>query len=580
MDSILDTENKSEFDASVVFSNYTLAEYNIFSIAETFCHQNCYRGRFLPWYGINTDVEWFNDGTNTSDKASIGKYEILPNNSQLNLDNGPYNEMYAGIERANLCISGLRTYGNIENDKEMAYLLGEALTMRAMIYYDLVKAWGDVPARFEPITSETIYIPKSSRDVIFKQILADLEEAFNYLPWPATTPQTMTTDRVNKAFAKGLYARIALAASGYAQRPAEGEVGTGAIGSVDLSKDPELQKSVLYPKAYAAVKDVILNSGASLYGNFEQLWRDQNNYDLQAGKEVLYVIPFSNGRGRWNFTNAIKDEDLGRGGDVGPVPSLYFDYEVGDTRRDISCVNWYWTKGHIAKPAGINRWYFGKFRFEWMEGATLTNGFNDDGVKPVVMRYADILLMAAELANADETEGTLAEAKGYLLEVRKRAFAGNEAEATAYVNGIANSEDMFEKIVEERKLEFVGEFLRKGDLIRWNRLNKNLVETKDKMTKLAARSEAPYNNLTGDIYYRETENGAEIWGLNDGESNAPEGDDWILEKGYIGEGKLKPEKIESLVSSSVNADSRQFWPIFQNTITNSQGSLVNDYGYE
>ena len=93
LDGILDTENKSEFDASVVFSNYTLAEYNVFSISETFGHTNNYRGRFLPWYGINTDVEWFNDGTNTNDKASIGKYEILPNNSQLNLDNGPYNEI-------------------------------------------------------------------------------------------------------------------------------------------------------------------------------------------------------------------------------------------------------------------------------------------------------------------------------------------------------------------------------------------------------------------------------------------------------------------------------------------------------
>ena len=580
LDGILDTENKSEFDASVVFSNYTLAEYNVFSISETFGHTNNYRGRFLPWYGINTDVEWFNDGTNTNDKASIGKYEILPNNSQLNLDNGPYNEIYAGIERANLCISGLRTYGNTENDKEMAYLLGEALTMRAMLYYDLVKAWGDVPARFEPITSETIYIPKSSRDVIFKQILADLEEAFDYLPWPATSSQTMTTDRVNKAFAKGLYARIALAASGYALRPADGQVGTGAIGSVDLSSDPELQKSVLYPKAYAAVKDVITKSGASLYGSFEQLWRDQNKYDLQAGKEVLYVIPFSDDRGRWNFTNAIKDEDLGRGGDVGPVPTLYFDYESGDVRRDISCINWSWLKGHVAEPAGINKWYFGKFRFEWMEGVTLTNGFNDDGVKPVVMRYADILLMAAELANAAETEGTLAEAKGYLLEVRKRAFAGNEAAATAYVNGIANSNEMFEKIVEERKLEFVGEFLRKGDLIRWNRLNKNLTDTKKKMTALATRSEAPYNNLTGDIYYRSTDSGAEIWGLNDGESAAPSGDDWTLVTGYIGEGKLKDDKIQSLVSDKVNADTRQFWPIFQSTITNSQGALVNDYGYE
>ena len=75
--------------------------------------------------------------------------------------------MYTAIERANLAIEGLRKYGNVEADANMAYLLGEALTLRAMVYYDLCKAWGDVPARFEPVTSETTYLPKSSREVIF-----------------------------------------------------------------------------------------------------------------------------------------------------------------------------------------------------------------------------------------------------------------------------------------------------------------------------------------------------------------------------------------------------------------------------
>ena len=46
----------------------------------------------------------------------------------------------------------------------MGQLLGAALTYRAIYYADLMKAWGDVPARFEPITSETLYIAKSSRD--------------------------------------------------------------------------------------------------------------------------------------------------------------------------------------------------------------------------------------------------------------------------------------------------------------------------------------------------------------------------------------------------------------------------------
>lgn len=573
---LLESETKSSFDESVVFANYTLAEYNIFSISEVFGHTNAYRGRFLPWYGFNTDAEWYNSTTGDAN-IQLAQYSMLPNNSNMNLDSGPYNEIYTGIERANLCINGLRKYGNTASNAQMAYLLGEALTLRALLYSDLVKAWGDAPARFEPINSKTIYLPKSSRDVIYKQILADLEESFDYLPWPATSTQTQKVDRINKAFAKGLYARIAMAAAGYALRPADGMVGTGDLGTVRLSSDPALQKSVLYPKAYKAVTDVINAQCCSLYTDYAQLWKDNNNFDLTAGKEVLFAIPFGDGRGRWNFTFAIKDADLNnRGGSVGPVPTLYFDYDPRDVRRDVSCVNFGWGKGHVATINGINSWYFGKFRFEWQIAHPYTGG-NDDGVKPVVMRYSDILLMAAELANDASTTGTLSEAKGYLKQVRERAYKGNESVADAYVDAIASADGMFNAIVTERKLEFVGEFLRKGDLIRWNMLKTKMDEEKAKLTRLA-NLESPYNFMTGNIYYRATDGGLEIWGLDDGQTAAPSGSDWTLSSGYISPSKLKEDKINSMYST--DPDTRQFWPIFATTITNSQGSLKNDYGYE
>ena len=228
-DKILDSESPSAFDAATVYSNYALTEGTIFGITEAFCEVNSYRGRFLPWYGFNTDVEWYNTYKPGDGKSDIAAYDCLPNNSQLNLSNGPFPLMYMGIERANLVIEGLREYGNCDTRSDMAYLLGEALTLRAMIYYDLTKAWGDVPARFESLTSETIYAKKESRDVIYKQILADLEEAIPYLPNPGATTATSRTDRINKVFAEGLYARIAMAASGYAIRPEDGAVGTGDL---------------------------------------------------------------------------------------------------------------------------------------------------------------------------------------------------------------------------------------------------------------------------------------------------------------------------------------------------------------
>ena len=583
----LDTESPSSFDSATVFSNYDLVEGTIFGITETFCEVNSYRGRFLPWYGFNTDVEWYNTYKPGDGKSDIAGYQCEPNNSQLNLSNGPFPLMYMGIERANLVIEGLREYGNVEENADMAYLLGEALTLRAMIYYDLIKAWGDVPARFTSLTSETIYAAKESRDVIFKQILADLEEAIPYIPYPGTTAATSRTDRVNKLFAEGLYARIALLASGYAIRPDDGMVGTGDLGTIRLSNDSELSKGTLYPKALAYLKDAINSGTASLANDFEDYWYRQNNMDnLTAGPafETLYVIPFGAGRGRWNFTFAVSSEGasisngVSRGGDAGPLPTMYFKYGKNDQRRDVTCVNYKWNKDNTIEPAGIGKWFFGKYRFELMNAQPYTGG-NDDGIKPVVMRYADILLMAAEIANE---QGELATAKNYLKQVRERAYIDNWEEADAYVEAIGDKDAMFKAIVDERALEFCGEFLRKTDLIRWNLLKTKLDEAADDM--LALRDlQGGYSDLTGDICYTlaEDEKSISITFLT-ADDDIPAGA--TVSTGYVNkydDGKKTGfyyDRIKGIYYR--NPEQYMFWPIFNDTMTNSQGHIKNDYGYD
>ena len=557
----LTTSSPSAFDDKNVFSQYELAEFNIFSIYEVFGHTNAHRGRYLPWYGFNTDIEIYVDSgeKKADEKGDIAQYDIKTNNGQLNLANGPYNELMVGVERANLCVDGLRKYGNTETDKRMASLLGEALCARALIYTELLKAHGEVPARFEPITPETIYLPKSDRDVIYKQLLADLEEAFGYMEWPGQSAATMKTDRPSLAFAKGLYARLALMASGYAQRPDEGLVNTGNAGSVRLSSDPELSKEVLYPKAKAALEDVVNKAGLELYSDYVQLWKDLNNFDLEAGKEIIYSLPLGDARGRWNFTFAIRNENYtkwcpsttSRGGVAGPVPSLFFKYDrIGkDQRRDVSCANFRMENNgtdDLCVVSGAGNWYFGKYRFDWQETLPYGGG-NDDGVKPVYMRYADILLMLAEVTN--ELEGPEA-AKPYLLEVRKRAYKGYEADAEAYVNTLTSKDAFFKAIVDEAKSD------------------------------MYALSEKQ-----GAVYYKYNEDGytLTLYGYNEGELGNNPGAGWIQytdSKGapvdnYFGD--LKAERIERIYRN--DPDTRQWWPIFENTITNSQGKLVNDYGF-
>ncbi|MDP2159043.1 MAG: RagB/SusD family nutrient uptake outer membrane protein, partial [Flavobacterium sp.] len=419
-DDFLESETKSTLDESVIFSTPGLAEGAVNGIKIPFGETNSYRGRFLPWYGLNTDIEWYNSNETTSnDNPDLCVYDAKPNNSQMNTVNNAWAMMYTGIERANLCIRGLRTYGNPTVNAELGYLLGEALTLRAVYYADLLKAWGDVPARFEPIDGNTIFVPKTNRDIIYKQLIQDLEEAATLVPWPNEIAKTTSVERVNKAFVKGLRARLALAASGFQQYP----------DGIRRSNDPDLSVANMYAIALNECRSVIQSGTANLEPSFETLWRKYNQDNTVAGGESLWEIPFGDGRGRMLFTFAVRHatnnqhhaNGSNRGGQAGPPPNIFYDYDQLDTRRDVTCVPYRYgpaVNGFARQQLGaFNLWYFGKYRYEWM--TRFVNSPNDDGVNKMYMRYAEILLMAAETANELEGPGAAAV---YLKELRYRAF--------------------------------------------------------------------------------------------------------------------------------------------------------------
>ena len=280
----LDAPTQSSLDESTTFSTYALAEAELMSVNVSFGETNSYRGRFLPYYGLNNDVE-VGSGTPpsksnaTNEKQSLWNFDTPANNSLMNTDNNAYSKFYEGIERANLAIAGIRKYGNIDKNPDMAQLLGEALTLRAVIYTDLTKAWGDVPARFSPNNNDNIYLPRTNRDSIYKVLLSDLKEAERYCYWPNQNAITKTTERVSKSFVKALRARIALYAGGYGLR------GDG----YRLSKDPELAPEKMYEIARKECEDVI-NSGKNELGSFKENFTKLCQDNVTAGGESLWEI--------------------------------------------------------------------------------------------------------------------------------------------------------------------------------------------------------------------------------------------------------------------------------------------------
>lgn len=569
---ILDAPTKSSMDESVIFSTPILAEGAIAGVIQSFAETNSYRGRYLVFYGINTDCEVNNSlKTISDDKTWLSNYTANVNNSQMNTDNNAWAKFYEGIERANLAIRGLRKYGNVGSNPQLAQILGEMLTLRAVVYNDLLKAWGDVPARFEPVDANTVYLGRTDRDEIYKQLLADLEEAANLVAWPNETSVTTTTERVNKAFVKGLRSRLALAAGGYGQR---------ADGTVRRSTDPELSPEKMYALVKKECLDVINHPGAGKLLPFEETFRLLCGEKAQTGMESLWEIPFSSGRGRVLFdlgvkhTTTDKYTQQNKGGTNGPNPIMFYEYDVNDVRRDVTCVPYEWTNGKQV-PTNLGKWYFGKYRYEWLP--RIVTSTNDDGLNWLYMRYADVVLMAAEAIN--ELEGPAAAAP-YLKMIRTRAFPNNPDKVDSYMQQVTGSkEKFFNAIVDERALEFTGEMLRKGDLIRWNLLGTKLNEAKTKLEQLETR-QGKYATLPSKIYYKTAANGESviIYGLNYGETDA-QGSTMGYESSKTWTMAASGDNIKFWDALFLhNPDQQQFWPIWQIFVDGSNGKLNND-GY-
>ena len=573
----MDSPSISSLDESTVFATYSLAEAEVMSIHVSFGETNSYRGRFLPYYGVNTDVEVGNSPSlkNAGDdnKNDLWNWNTSPTNGQMNTENNAYAKFYEGIERANLAIQGIRKYGDIENRPEMAQLLGEALTLRAVIYNDLIKAWGDVPARFEPNNAENMYKPRSNRDVIYKQLLADLLEAEDYCYWPNQNKITQTTERVSKAFVKALRARIALYAGGYGLR------GDG----FRLSKDPDLAPAKMYEIAKNECEEII-NAGYNTLGSFKENFTKLCEDNVAAGGESIWEIPFSDGRGRvlytWGVKHNAKDQytQQAQGGVNGPLATLYYDYDAEDIRRDITCVPYEWSKdlnngnSHVTFRA-INKWCFGKLRYEWMK--RIVTSTNDDGVNFQYMRLADVYLMAAE---AENELGNTAEAWNYMEPVLSRALPA--AKVAALKSQYTASQSAFrEGIYDQRALEFAGEALRKADLVRWGIVDSKMEEAKAKLTALQQRI-GDYAGLPDKVYINNAEDATkiEMYGFNVGEDTPTdemkelwESKNWFVSSNEF---TLTDDYINGLYT--VQPSTHCLWPIWKVFIDASNNMLNND----
>lgn len=640
----LEAPAKSSMTEDVIFSTEALADAAVMAIHQSFGQTNSYRGRYITYYGMNTDAEvWraygdYDNPANDRD-ASLSVYAAQPDNSYMNTTNNVWNYLYEAIERANKAIESMEIHSDLENNVNMRQLYGELLTLRGYMYFDLVKTWGDVPYRFEPNTSDNIYLPRTDRTVVLQKVIDDLLVAEDYVGWPNENSYTTSVERVSKTFTKGLRARIALFMAGQSYYPNEG---------VRYNLTDESARREMYQIAYDECVSIINQGSNTLAPTFETIWRNLCQEDVSAGNESIYEMPFASGRGRvaysWgtrhsndskNPPTALYDQwtQLMAGGRGAPSQTLWYDYDAEDARRNVTVVPYIWQNNNTG-ATGTNSagtaftyankvvsggsgggWTFGKLRFEWM--SRLVTSTNDDGINWLIMRYADIYMMAAEAANE---LGNISAAQQYLRPVLSRVLPS--AKVDAILNAATNHDSFFRTIVEQRKLEFAGEQLRKTDLIRWGLLRTKLDETSDKMQALADRSSITtdygtfdYSQYARKIYYEEglgadpmDADSYEIYGLEAasvyglangtavddyGDENYTESTTWFAWRDTSGGSEDDDESSDTATNVANHNNSmtnyihnlyvndpeaNMFWPIWQVFINGSNGQLTND-GY-
>ena len=426
---------------------------------------------------------------NANDRRGISCFGAIPTNTELLR---PFLDTYAGIERANLVIkniplSPVMQTGSATDKALMNRYLGEALTLRAQFYSDLIKNWGDVPFQDVPSADlPDLYLPKTDRDIIYDKILDDLLKAESLVPWKSEGGTT--AQRISKGAVKGLRARIALARAGYSLRRNPQQMLRGS--------NPQKY----YQIAYDECKDIITSGQHQLNPSYEGLFRSLHTNSQDATNEVIYAIGAFGGNSRTDskigYYNGLRhdDTDWKSSGGVSAIPVYFYEFTKYDLRRDVNVAIFRVNTTKQAELQTSINWNDGKFRKSW---TSITGTSQNLGIDWPLLRYSDVLLMFAEADN-ELHSGPSQEAINAVMAVRQRAYAGNLGQVgTIPTDKIG----FFNYIVKERQLEFGGEGLRKYDLIRWNLLETKINETKAKLTQFMNGTGA-YANVPEYIFYK------------------------------------------------------------------------------
>ncbi|MBT1708796.1 RagB/SusD family nutrient uptake outer membrane protein [Fulvivirgaceae bacterium PWU5] len=420
----------------------------------------CYDGLQSVWAsGVSLPVaaEVLSDntfgGTGATDGwgyQALDEFDRLRSPSDQNLFDQNWIAYYKAVYRCNVLIGKMdQIEWGTDGDLRPQYE-SEARFLRAYLYFDMVRLWGNIPLLTEPSTEN---VSQSPADDVYRVIAEDLKYAVDNMPDVAYSAQPVAErGRITKWAAEALLGRVYLYYTGYYGK-------TDLVGLVTKAQ------------ALEYLEDCIAKSGHALVDDFTKLWpaASVTAYAGEDNIETVFAIKYtytSNYSGdtdgnHWLVLLGIRDKfsyPYGNGWGGSTVTKALWDaYSETDTRRAASIISV--VDEEISVPTEGQREYTGYYGKKYIpmvdedgKSIAVVNGATDFMIGQfqdyVSIRYADVLLMAAELGSGN--------AQAYFDDVRERAYRENFASIPVTQAAL----------MEERRLEFALEGIRYWDLLR------------------------------------------------------------------------------------------------------------------
>ena len=627
----------------------------------SWCYANYRQNSIMGVYRwndpIGSDAETYPEDNSSNNINAILRPELLT----IDAVSGGFNSLYTTLAHASKVAGLIAAKEAYRNDvaagktTDWTQLYGEAITMKAFCYFELVKHFGDVPYGYENNYVENYTL--NSRFDIYDSLIASLKVA-EPLMYPLGQGG-ITAERFSKTFCDALIGEIALNSGGY--QTIRTDI-TGLYGKLQFDKKGSEKLGCVYARRtdyleYYKIAKQYLQAAMDNKGSNRLITSDERTYannpfqrhfqyfaDLQVSPESVFQL--GNIQGGTPATTSEYSYAFGRPSDGGGsnaaptktfgalriIPTVYYgEYAKGDKRRDASVAvtgsNGDGNEKMLSFVPG-NKSTGGISTNKWDENRMnppYTIAQRNSGMDWPILRLADVMLMLAE-AKAELNEN--GDAVSLVNQIRERAF-GN----ASHDIGVLSGEALKDAILQERKLELLGEGTRRWDLIRSGKFAEKAIAIQQEMTTMVnnlrtqgyhvfangnvissyiwikmvnlanpltydvsdSTNPALYPGWRGQYDYSKISNGPKVVGTNHNVAIQglfryidPTGAEAasLQAAGYV-KTKWGIDIVNSFATyqrnilsgiTSAGDPPRYFWPIPSETITNSKGKVTNGYG--